>query len=171
MFTNTIACDLFLDRGKPEFSNWYDPFSYKEAVFGDDKVNKTTSYYDLGCREPYIYCKDSDRNPCDQYGVAWPSYEPYYSSKPGGKVVVNLKNLQKEIKKAYPKAKWIEVQYSTNIRFKNARTKKIRIINLKKQIVLRNLKKNRTYYFRARLSNGKKPITAWTYRQKVKTNK
>ena len=171
MFTNTIACDLFLDRGKPEFSKWYDPFSNKEAVFGDDKVNKTTSYYDLGCCAPDIYYRDSDRNPCDQYGVAWPSYEPYYSSKPGGKVVVNLKNLQKEIKKAYPKAKWIEVQYSTNIRFKNARTKKIRIINLKKQIVLRNLKKNRTYYFRARLSNGKKPITAWTYRQKVKTNK
>jgi hypothetical protein len=103
--------------------------------------------------------------------VAWPSYEPCYSSKSGGKVVINFKNLQKKIKKAYPKAKWIEVQYSTNTKFKNAKTKKIRIKNLKKKIVLRNLKKNRRYYFRARLSNGKKPITAWTYRQKVKTKK
>ena len=115
------------------------------------------------------YCRDSDGNPCDQYGVAWPSYEPYYSSKSGGKVVINLKNLQKKIKKLYPKANWIEVQYSTNTKFKNASTKKISINNLKKKIVLRNLKKNRTYYFRARLSNGKKLITAWTYRQKVKT--
>ena len=171
MFTNTIACDLFLDRGKPEFSNWYDPFSNKEAVFGDDKVNKTTSYYDLGCREPDIYYKDSDGELCDQYGVAWPIYAPCYSSKSGGKVVINFKNLQKKIQKAYPKVKWIEVQYSTNTRFNNARTKKIRIKDLKKKIVLSNLKKNRTYYFRARLSDGEKPITAWTYRQKVKTKK
>ena len=115
------------------------------------------------------YCRDSDGNPCDQYGVAWPSYEPYYSSKSGGKVVINLKNLQEKIKKAFPQAEWIEVQYSTDTRFKNAWTKKIGIKSLKKKIVLRNLKKNRTYYFRARLSNGKKLITAWTYRQKVKT--
>lgn len=169
MFTNTIACDLFLDRGKPEFSNWYDPFSNKEAVFGDDKVNKTTSYYDLGCREPDIYYKDSDGELCDQYGVAWPTYAPCYSSKSGGKVVINFKNLQKKIQKAYPKVKWIEVQYSTNTRFNNGRTKKIRIKDLKKKIVLSNLKKNRTYYFRARLSDGEKPITAWTYRQKAKT--
>jgi hypothetical protein len=168
MFTNTIACDLFLDRGKPEFSNWYDPYTRKEAVFGDDKVNETDSYYDHGCVAPYIYCKDSDGNYCDQYGVAWPSYEPKLSAKSGRKVVINWKSLKKKIKKAYPKAKWIEVQYSTNAGFKKAKTKKIRIKDLKRKTVIRNLKANKTYYFRARLSNGKKPVTAWAYKEKIK---
>jgi hypothetical protein len=169
MFTNTIACDLFLDRGKPEFSNWYDPYTRKEAVFGDDKVNETYNYYDQGCIPPYIYCKDSDGNYCDQYGVAWPSYEPKYSARYGGKVVIDWESLQKKIRKAYPNARWIEVQYSTDAGFKNAKTKKIWISCLKKKTVIRWLKKNRNYYFRVRLSSGRKALTNWTRAIEIKT--
>ena len=170
-FTNTIACDLFLDGGYPWFSDWYDPFTKREAVFGDDKVNETYNYYSHGCVAPYIYGKDSDGNFYDQYGVAWPLYDYKLSSKSGGKVVINWKNLQKKIKKTFPKAKWVEVQFSTNAKFKKSKIKKIRIKDLKKKTVIRNLKKKRTYYFRARLSDGKKPITAWTDKVKVKTKK
>jgi hypothetical protein len=171
MFTNTIACDLFLDRGKPEFSNWYDPYTHREAVFGDDKVNSTDKYYDKGCQSPYIYCKDSDGNYCDQYGVAWPSYYPGFSAKPGRKVVINWRNYRKHIKAVFPKAKFLEVQYSTNARFKKAKKKKIKIKNLRGKTVIRHLKAKKTYYFRLRLSNGKKTITAWCYKHKVKTKK
>lgn len=171
MFTNTIACDLYLDRGKPEFSNWYDPYSKKEAVFGDDKVNETYSYYDKGCRAPDIYYRDSDGNGCDAYGVAWPSYEPQFSAKSGRKVVINWKNYRKHIKGVYPKAKFLEVQYATKANFKKAKTIRIRIKNLKKKTVIQHLKAKKTYYFRLRLSNGKKHITAWTDKIKVKTKK
>lgn len=76
MFTNTIACDLYLTDGKPSFSNWYDPSSYREAVFGDNKFNETYDYFETGCSAPRIVYDDSEGVSCDGYGVAWPLYEP-----------------------------------------------------------------------------------------------
>jgi len=169
MFTNTIACDLYLDRGKPEFSNWYDPYTNREAVFGDDKVNETYNYYDVGCNPPRIYTTDSDGVYCDGYGVAWPLYAPKCSAKPGGKVVINWKDFRKHIKDVCPKAKWVEVQYGTNAKFKNATKQMIKIKDLKNNTVLRNLKTKRNYYIRVRLSNGKKSLSNWSRTIKIKT--
>lgn len=169
MFTNTIACDLFLDRGKPEFSNWYDPYSHKEAVFGDDKVNETYNYYDVGCSAPRIYTKDSDGVYCDGYGAAWPLYAPKYSSKSGGKVVINWKDFRKHIKDVCPNAKWVEVQYGTDENLTDASKKRIKIKDLKNKTVIQKLKSKKNYYFRVRLSNGEKPLSNWSRVIKVKT--
>jgi hypothetical protein len=171
MFTNTIACDLFLDRGKPEFSNWYDPYTNREAVFGDDKVNETYSYYDRGCREPYIYCKDSDGNFCDAYGAAWPSYEPKLSAKSGRKVVINWKNFRNHVKTVFPEAKYVEVQYGTEEDLNNAETKKFALENLEKKTAIRKLKPKETYYFRARLCGEEEPLTDWSDKKKIETKK
>ena len=176
MFTNTIACDLFLDRGKPEFSGWYDPYTNKEAVFGDDKVMETTSYYDKGCVAPYIYGKYSGYDYYDQYGVVWPSYPPYTSSpkvtaKSGRKVVIDWKNIRKKLKKVLTKTKCVEVQYSTNSKFKNATTINIETKALKKKTTIKYLKANKKYYFRVRLSDGKRPITNWSKKIKIRIKK
>lgn len=176
MFTNTIACDLFLDRGKPEFSKWYDPYSLKEAVFGDDKMNVTDSYYDKGCQEPDIFGKDSDGVYYDQYGVAWPSYppkmsSPKVSSKSGRKVEINWKNIRKKYKELLKKTKYVEVQYSTNSKLKGAQKIKVKKSKLNKKTVVKKLKAKKKYYFRVRLSDGDRPLTNWSKIIKIKTKK
>ena len=101
--------------------------------------------------------------------MAWPSYAPSYKSKSGGKVVINWKNFRKQIKDVRPKAKWVELQYGTNADFKNAVKKTIKIKDLNKKTVLRNLNRNKNYYFRVRLSNGKKDLFNWSRTIKIKT--
>lgn len=176
MFTNTIACDLFLDRGKPEFSEWYDPFTNREAVFGDDKVMETTGYYDKGCVAPYIYGRYSSYDFYDQYGCVWPSYPPYTSSpkitaKSGRKVSIDWKSFRKKLKDVLKKTKYIEVQYSTNSRLKGANIIIVRKSKLKNKTVIKKLKAKKKYYFRVRLRDGFHPLTNWSKIIKIKTKK
>ena len=85
-----------------------------------------------------------------------------------GKVTLSWKKPSKKAKKALKKAKRIEVQYSTDKKFK----KKVQTETIKKnssEVVLENAKNNKTYYVRMRYVDADGNVSEWSDVQKIKT--
>ena len=96
-----------------------------------------------------------------------------------GKVAVKWQNFIKKIKKSetWKKAKYIEVQYSTDKTFskksvtKTKKFKKKKINKAKAKSTLSKLKKKKKYYFRVRLIDSKGVFSNWSKTIKIKTRK
>ena len=102
---------------------------------------------------------------------------PSINVKKHGVVKLKWDKLRKKIKnsKAWKKAKYVEIQYSTDKKFlKKVKTKRIkkRTINKKKaKSKLSKLKRRKTYYIRVRLVDKKGVGSNWTKAKKIKTKK
>ena len=92
-----------------------------------------------------------------------------------GKATIAWDKLRNKVKgkKAWKKAKYIEIQYSTNKAFtKNVKTKKIKkgtIDKAKAKSTLSKLKRKQTYYVHVRLGDKKGVCTNWSKTVKLKT--
>ena len=101
------------------------------------------------------------------------------TAKKKGKVVVKWQNFIKKIKKSetWKKAKYIEVQYSTDKTFskksvtKTRKFKKKKINKAKTKSSLSKLKRKKNYYFRVRLIDSKGVFSNWSKTIKIKTRK
>ena len=59
--------------------------------------------------------------------------------------------MKKKIKKAFPKAKWIEVKSATNTKFKKAKKVLVKKASAQKKVIKNfAFKSNKTYYVRVR---------------------
>ena len=101
------------------------------------------------------------------------------TAKKKGKVTVNWKKFIKKIKKSevWKKAKYIQIQYSTDKTFskksvtKTKKFKKKKINKAKAKSILSKLKKKKKYYFRVRLIDSKGVCSNWSKTIKIKTKK
>jgi hypothetical protein len=98
---------------------------------------------------------------------------PVLTASSGGNASVNWNGFRNKIKNSevWKKAKFIEIQYSTDKYFaKNVKSKKIRkgTVNKKNaKTALSKLKKNKAYYFRARLIDSKGVYSNWSKTVKI----
>ncbi len=104
---------------------------------------------------------------------------PSVTAKKSGTATINWDKLRNKIKKsdgkAWKNAKFIEVQYSTDKNFEeNVKTKKIKKGTVNKEKAkskLSKLKRDQTYYIRARLLDKKGVASNWSKTVKVKAKK
>ena len=97
----------------------------------------------------------------------------------GREIAVKWKKNTKKIKKSetWKKAKYIEVQYSTDKTFskksvtKTKKFKKKKINKAKAKSSLSKLKRKKKYYFRVRLIDSKGVFSNWSKTIKIKTRK
>ena len=100
---------------------------------------------------------------------------PSLSAKQKGKITVNWSKFRNKIKKSefWSSTKYIEIQCSTKKDFsKNVKTKKIKkgtVNKAKAKSTLSKLKRNKTYYIRARLIDKNGVATNWSKAVKIKT--
>lgn len=105
------------------------------------------------------------------------SAAPTVSSNKSGEVKINWDKLRNKIKntKVWKKAKYIEIQYSTDKEFlKNVKTKKIKkgtVNKAKAKSKLSKLKRKKTYYVRARLLDKKGVASNWSKAVIIKAKK
>lgn len=104
--------------------------------------------------------------------MAWKNQSPL-SRK--ANLTLEWDQFRNKIKKTqiWKSAKYIEVQYSTSKTFKkNVKVKKIekgKVNKAKAQTILSKLKRERTYYLRARLIDGKGVCSNWSKVVRCKT--
>lgn len=102
---------------------------------------------------------------------------PASTAKKHGKVIVKWDELREKFKddEVWLNAVYVEVQCSTDKNFmKNVKTKKIEkgTVDLEKvKTTVSKLKKNKTYYIRARLIDSKDVASNWSKTIKIKTKK
>ena len=155
-----------LDDGiiHPDFNHTY-LLHFETPLMANDYVKLKRHSSDYG---DYLYNGEVWYGIKTTYKKAIKSIKPTLSSvkvnKQGRikiyKKKINNKNLWKRIKK-------VEIQYSTNKKFKkNVKTK---VISKNARIIKgKNLKKGRTYYVRIRFTNGKNVKTKWSRTVKFK---
>ena len=100
---------------------------------------------------------------------------PTLTAKKNGRVTIDWTAFRRKMKKKafWKKAKYIEIQYSTDKKFRTIdgikKIKKGTVDKAKAKTTIKNLKSNKTYYVRARLWDGNKKVSKWSKTVKFKS--